>query len=188
MCGLCTELLGNDIHPSDGPINAPACGDLAYIESPTACEARCNAAAGCAGFVHVADVNCCFLKGKLEAQSANTACVTHLKTGLPGYVVAYGKEDRSCDPNANNPTANNPTTGNPTANNLTARNATAHNPTASNPTAHNPSANNPTADAVDPTAHQTTAGEHSAADEQRRFRRWGFKGWETTSLRRPALG
>ncbi|GAQ91121.1 hypothetical protein KFL_007300070 [Klebsormidium nitens] len=72
----------NDIRPSDGPVNAPACGNLAYGDtSPTACETRCNAADACVGFVHVADVNCCFLKSKLEGQNANPSCVTHLKTG-----------------------------------------------------------------------------------------------------------
>ena len=49
--------------------------------SATACETRCNAAAACVGFVHVADVNCCSLKSKLEGQSGNPRTVAHVRTG-----------------------------------------------------------------------------------------------------------
>lgn len=72
----------NDIRPSDGPLNANVCGYLAYSDtSPTDCETRCDAAAGCAGFVHVADNNCCFLKGNVDSPSANSRTIAHLKTG-----------------------------------------------------------------------------------------------------------
>lgn len=45
------------------------------------CKTRCSDAAACAGSVHVADVDCCFIKGKLEGQKANARTVAHLKTG-----------------------------------------------------------------------------------------------------------
>ncbi|GAQ91120.1 hypothetical protein KFL_007300060 [Klebsormidium nitens] len=97
----------NDIRPSDGPMDAPTCGYLTYSNTDApACETRCDAAAGCAGFVHVADVNCCFLKGRMDSPTANTRTIAHLKTGLPGYVVAYGKDNPGNDifPSAGAPT------------------------------------------------------------------------------------
>ncbi|GAQ90482.1 hypothetical protein KFL_006450030 [Klebsormidium nitens] len=87
-----TDYPYNDIHPSAGPAAPSACGSIAYGENATSCEARCNAAAACAGYVHYADLNCCYIKSKLVNPTANARTVTHLKTGYPGYIVEYGAD------------------------------------------------------------------------------------------------
>jgi hypothetical protein len=74
---------GNNINTTGaGVTNSEVCGvSEAYVEDATACEARCNAAAVCAGFVHDAGRNCCYIKNTLANPTFNTTTATHLKTG-----------------------------------------------------------------------------------------------------------
>ncbi|GAQ84286.1 hypothetical protein KFL_001830140 [Klebsormidium nitens] len=76
------DSFGNDFRPTAGPPANSVCGAIAYGEDATACEARCNATAACAGFIHWARNNCCFLKTQLVNPTVFLELVAHVKSPL----------------------------------------------------------------------------------------------------------